>query len=242
MADGEAVLIPELPGPRSLGRHREHDPRSKEYPVREVIPRRAPRGSVLWWRRSRYDQNGNSSCTFEATAGTLDTSPFRLDPHVKLHLPKLQVAKYRVDGYRIAQRNDAWDGEEPTYYGSSGLAAHKAAKLLGLVPTTWEYRHGFSVQDAIDGLRSVGPFAAGFDWYESFDDPKKPTLEIGGDTRGGHEVEFLGYDEDDDELLGINSWGPWGYYRNGRFRMARKTFGELIEAGGDTTFWVPKAA
>lgn len=208
----------------------------------EVLPKRRaaiPARSTPWWRRGWYDQNGFSSCTFEATAGTLETSPFRLDPHVRRHLAKLKDPAFRVEGYRVAQRNDPWDGEEPTYYGSSGLSAFKAAKLLGLVPEGWEYRWGFGLDDTIDSLKALGPVAIGTDFLESWVRPKG-RLEMEGESIGGHEMELLWYDEADDEVLGINSWGPWGVYGNGRFRMRRSVLGELLEAGGDSTIWVPR--
>lgn len=244
------VYQPEQGGPGlgRLGRHVVHDVRSRAFGVRAVMPAAdvAPE-PVPWWRRSVFDQNipgerngraAESSCTFQSVAGMLDSSPYRLVPHVRAHAAELHDPAFRYRGYRLAQSFDPWDGEEPTYFGSSGLAACQAAKALGLVPAEWEYRWCFGMADVLDTLARLGPVSIGTNWYEGFDRPDaKGRLTPAGAIRGGHQTELVAYDDEDREVVGVNSWGKrWGV--NGRFRLRLHVLERLLGEDGDAVTWV----
>lgn len=233
------VFQPEEPGPGRLGRHVVHDVRSRNFGVRAVLDEQAAMPEpVPWWRRSVFDQGGESSCTFQAVAGMLDSSPYRLVPHVRGFAADLHNPAFRYAGYRLAQRFDPWDGEEPTYLGSSGLAACQAAKALGIVPPEWEYRWCFGLADVLDTLARLGPVAVGVNWYEGFDRPDaRGRCKPDGGVRGGHEVELVAYDDEDGEVVGVNSWGK-RYGANGRFRWKLHVLERLLGEDGDAVTWV----
>lgn len=236
------VFLPEEPGPGRLGRHVVHDVRSRAFGVRAVLEDTTQHAEpVPWWRRSVFDQGGESSCTFQAVAGMLDSSPYRLVPFVRTSAAKIADPAFRYQGYRRAQGFDPWEGEEPAYLGSSGLAACQAAKELGLVPPDWEYRWCFGMADVLDTLARLGPVAIGTNWYEGFDSPDaRGRIKIAGSVRGGHETELVAYDDEDGEVVGVNSWGKrWG--ANGRFRLKLHDLERLLAEDGDAVTWVRRS-
>lgn len=235
----------QVPG-RGLGRSVvEHDPRSRDYPVAEVLPRSARARSARasgpgpWWRRGIFDQGSESSCTFQTQAGLLVTSRSRMQAHVRRHLSRLDSPAYRYEGYRLAQTFDPWPGAEPDYYGTSTLAAFKAVQALGLVPEGWEYRWIFGgASEVCATLNTVGPVAIGVPWYESMDHPKPDgTVEVAGDVRGGHAVELLDDVPSERCVTGVNSWGP-GYGIRGRFRIPYAALDRLLAEDGEAATWV----
>lgn len=228
-----AHRIPEEPVVgKPLGRHVEHDPRSRSFglvaaavPLRNVHHRRY--GGPL-------DQGDLGSCTGNAVAGAVNTSP--------LHTPKKRLLRESdaVAIYTLATTLDAFAGEyPPTDTGSSGLAAAKAARQLGHISA---YRHAFGIDEALQALM-VAPVITGVDWYESFDRPDaRGRIEIAGQVRGGHEFEVLGYEHrsgsaGDAIVFCVNSWGL-GYGRRGRFTMTVSTWAALLAAQGDVTVLV----
>lgn len=225
-------LIPErrIPG-RPLGRHVEHDPRSRRHAHQATG---ATLVKVLWHRFGLpLNQGQLGSCTGNALTGVLNTSP----EHVAGQ--KLFTEHTAVSLYELATTLDNIPGQyPPTDTGSSGLAICKAAKQRGLIAG---YKHAFTLADALDALQH-GPVITGVNWYTSFDTPD-PTgiVEItpGATVRGGHEFEVLGYDPVTDLVTAENSWGPtWG--QRGRFRFTSKTWGRLLSEQGDVTIPVPK--
>lgn len=238
------IHLPEHPsdeaGAGRLGRHVHHDPASRAYPVRALLPPAAPRRRP-WWRRGAFNQGDTASCTFQTQAGILLSFPYRR--HTRPHHGALADPAFRLRGYAETQRHDPWPGAEPDYYGSDGLSSCKAAQALGLVPATWQYRWCFDVADYLDCLDRLGPIGLGTNWYEAFDRPtSRGELVIGGDVRGGHEVELLWHDADDGEVVGVNSWGPgWGPMR-GRFRIkVHPTLERLVAEQADAFTWVTAA-
>lgn len=215
---------------RRLGRHIEHDPRSRGYPVRAAMPA----GGLRKVRHRRYgqvlDQGDVGSCTGNAAAGALNTLP--------LHRRggRLLREQDAVDLYAAATQVDEFEGGyPPDDTGSSGLAVAKAAKQKGLISG---YRHAFSVEDALAALM-FAPLITGVDWYESFDTPDPQGLvKVGGQVRGGHEFEVLGFAPgrslEEGVVEAANSWGPdWGF--RGRFRFTVATWRALLAAEGDAT-------
>lgn len=250
MVDKPSTVVGFLPEQKvkgkGLGRSVvEHDPRSRDYPLRQIL-RDFPastRARRAWFRRDVFDQGSESSCTFQAAAGTLVTSPLRDKVRAHGSLPRLLDAAARFEGYREAQRRDPWDGEEPVYFGSSTVAAHKAAQALGLVPGGWEYRWSFAMADLQEWLLTRGSLSVGTVWPEGFDNPSRSgKVKATGADRGGHAYQLLDYDEADDEYLACNSWGlRWG--RRGRFIIPGADLTLLLmERDGEACAWVPAAA
>ena len=209
------------------GRHVEHDPRSRAFAA-ERSP--APLRRVSWRRYGRpFDQGSLGSCTGNAIAGVVNTKPF-WQPRRILHEPDA------VRLYELATALDGFDGTyPPDNTGSSGLAACKAAKQLGLISG---YRHAFGIDHALEALQH-GPVITGVNWYDGFDTPDVNGLvQIAGEVRGGHEFEVTFYDPRLQLVGGWNSWGPdWGI--RGRFYFHVDVWARLLEEDGDVTVPVP---
>lgn len=216
----------------TLGRHVEHDPRSRTF-------RATLSPEIRTVRHRRYghifDQGELGSCTGNALAGALNTVPTHRRG-VTLHEPDA------VSLYAAATALDSFDGTyPPDDTGSSGLAVCKAGVAAGYLAS---YQHTFTVEEALAALtlRSV---ITGVAWYESFDRPDADGIvTVAGEIRGGHEFEMLailrvGATLDDTVVEAANSWGDQWAVR-GRFRMTAKTWASLLEQEGDVT--VPVAA
>lgn len=212
-----------------LGRHVEHDDRSRNYAVA------AATSTITRVRHRRFgvlDQGQLGSCTGNALAGALNTLPLHV---TRTHL-KTEDDAVRI--YSEATRIDSYPGSyPPDDTGSSGLAVCKAAKNEGLISS---YQHAFSLEAALTALMS-GPVITGVPWFEGFDTPDaQGRVSISGQIRGGHEFEIIGYqpaasgDLLDGWVIAVNSWGTgWGV--NGRFRFTARNWATLLEDNGDVT-------
>lgn len=221
------VHLPEIhvPGKR-LGRHVEHDLRSKTFKV--VHPPAAKLVSKKWVRHgSIFNQGDLGSCTGNAMAGVINTEPFYI-------VGRTFTEKNAVLLYENATRLDDIAGQyPPDDTGSSGLAVAKAAQQLGLVAS---YSHAMTTNDALLALSNIGPIIVGIEWYEGFDTPQGDgaLLVIGGAVRGGHELEVDEIDVDKKLIRIPNSWGTsWG--DKGYCTMSFDTFDRLLHSQGDAT-------
>lgn len=206
---------------RRLGRHVEHDPRSRDYPAELGTA-----GTVRWRRYGAIlDQGNTGSCTGNALAGALNTVPFHRSGHIE-HEP---------DAIKLYEAASVLDGIPGSYppddTGSSGLAVCKAAQRTGLITA---YRHAFGIDQALAAV-AVGPVITGVSWYEGFDAPdSKGHVAIGGQVRGGHEFEVVGYDARTQLVEAVNSWGrEWG--AKGRFLFTASDWARLLGEQGDVT-------
>lgn len=226
--------LDETPGVGRLGRHVEHDPRSRAHAVT------GPAGPVIhepimWERFSPILQQGSlGSCTGNAMAGWLGCAP---------HVSSAEAARpydeeCAVLLYRDATRIDTFPGQwPPNDTGSSGLAVAKAARKRKLISG---YGWAFTTDALIRALHD-GPVIVGVPWFAGFDhpDPKglvKPT----GPVRGGHEFLIRGWTPDphgagvDGLLHADNSWGPsWGLH--GSFTFTTATWERLRRQRADVT-------
>lgn len=208
---------------RRLGRHIEHDPRSRDFPA-ETAPaivsvNHHATGLPL-------DQGKISSCTANALCGALDSAPDYTGGKVytEPNAVKLYELETKLEGQPYP----------PNDPGGSGLMVCKAAQQLGWISS---YRHAFGLQHALTAL-VIQPVITGFSWYSSFDepDPKTSLVTITDDAtvRGGHEVVVDGIDADNQLIWLWNSWGT-NFGHGGRFCMSFSTWEQLLAERGDVT-------
>src|SRR5436190_4197961 len=215
---------------KRLGRHVQHDPRSRNFVARQTI---TPI-NLHTVKHRRYgvvfDQGSLGSCTGNAAAGAINTIPL----HVKgrnLHEPEV------VELYSLATELDTYDGQYPPVdTGSSGLAAAKAAKHKGYIAS---YAWAFGIDQALSALQ-IDPVITGVNWYEGMDTPDKDGfVKIEGEIRGGHEFEVYEYlanlEDPTQAVVGCyNSWTHnWGV--GGKFYMRVADWDELLNQDGDVT-------
>lgn len=223
------AFLEETPGAGRLGRHVEHDERSRGFAV--DVDEAAALKKVLHLRYGNpFNQGELGSCTGNAMAGVLNTAPFHSASG------KLRSEKDAVAIYEAATTIDGIAGQyPPDDTGSSGLAVCKVAKSKGWIAG---YKHAFSISAALQALQK-SPVITGVAWYEGFDTPDAHgVVDISGSVRGGHEFEVRGYDPATDLLTAENSWGTsWGL--KGLFHFTSKTWAELLAQQGDVTVPVP---
>jgi hypothetical protein len=217
------MVIPE----RRLGRHVEHDERSKAFAVE-----RAPTLKSARYERhcAPYDQGALGSCTGNAMAGLLMTSPFWTPGRSLTEADAVRL-------YSEATELDSIKGiYPPDDTGSSGLAVAKAARKEGFIKA---YYHAFGL-DHVLGALSLRPGILGINWYSSFDVPTSSgecALTADAWVRGGHEVEMFAIDVEQKRVWCYQSWGlTWGGLQNGTFWFAFGTLGRLLSEQGDATF------
>lgn len=214
---------------KRLGRHVQHDPRSRAFAYEEAL---TTTFKTVHHRRygAVLDQGNVGSCTGNAAAGVVNTMP--------IHYAGERLLK-EVDALELYHMATVYDGYPGTYppddTGSSGLAAAKAAKSKGYITS---YQHAFSMQAALTALMTY-PVITGIDWYEGFDKPDVNGLvKIEGQVRGGHEIEVKGFTLRSplsaSLILCENSWGiEWGL--RGDFHFTVATWQQLLDAQGDVT-------
>lgn len=221
----EIERFAEQAGPGRLGRHREHDERSRAFAV--FRPTGLPTKPVTWTRRAPiFDQGNVGSCTGNALAGVLGTdSNGRTGAATVDEQDALAL-------YQLATRLDRIPGEyPPDDTGSSGLAVAKAAQKSGLIKG---YRHAFGLAEALHALQA-GPAIVGITWLAGCDEPDGNGLvRYGGDVRGGHEIELLAHDPAARTVTFANSWSA-GWGRDGYFDMSWSDLDRALRDGGDVT-------
>jgi len=230
-------LLPETPieGMR-LGRHVEHDERSKHY---ALDTSGLTISSVRHTRHTPvFDQGDLGCCTGCAMCGALATDPFFA---TETGVPfTLDTA---IGLYGAATRLDDVPGiYPPADTGSTGVAVAKAAKNRNWISG---YLHTFSLNDALKAL-STTPIIIGISWYSSFDRPDSNgvvAIKRGATVRGGHEicVDELVVQGSSISIGFSNSWGTtWG--KQGRGYMTANTFATLLARRGDVVVPVPLSA
>jgi hypothetical protein len=217
-----------ITGRYALGRHIDHDERSKNFPVAKA---KAGIKSARYKRHCPpYDQGDLGSCTGNAMAGVLMTEPF-------WSTGRLLTESDAVRLYAEATHLDRFRGSyPPDDTGSSGLAVAKAAKKEGWIPG---YEHAFGLDHLLHGL-SQRPGLLGIYWYTSFDSPLSTgecPLTPGASVRGGHEIEMFRLDVEKKRVWCYQSWGPtWGGLGDGTFWFSYQTLTRLLSEHGDATF------
>lgn len=212
---------------RRLGRHVEHDPRSRDFPAPAA-------GQIVSVNHQAVglplDQGQLGSCTANALCGALNSAP-----DYNGGTPRTEP-----DAVNLYETETALEGKPypPNDPGGTGLIVCKAAKQMGWISG---YTHAFGLQHALQAL-VLRPVITGINWYSSFDtpDPQTGLVEItpGATVRGGHEIVADEIDAPNQLVWFWNSWGNQ-FGLGGRFCMSFGTWNRLLQEQGDVTVPVP---
>lgn len=161
---------------KGLGRRPSFDPRSRNYPIRAMLPSAIKPRSYTWSCPVRIDQGLTSSCAGHAFAHEASSRPVKV-PNLT-HFDAMEV-------YRRALQLDEWEGEDDS--GTSVLAAVKACVERGWYTG---YRWAFGLNDLILAVGYKGPVVLGINWYDDMEHPdRNGRIHIGsGEPVGGHAI------------------------------------------------------
>lgn len=214
-------------GPHLLGRHVNHDPRSRNF---AFTPTAAPPTRPVKWRHYGpiLDQGSIGSCTANALDQLLNTAPAKRRGQQFTETDALELYHQET----ILQGGDIYPPADP---GGSGLAVCQTARNMGLIT---EYAHVFGIEHA-RGVIPERPFLVGSNWYTSMFTPDGyGNVSVSGKIEGGHEYLCTGYDPKTETWRFVNSWGtswPGGTGPAGMFFMNSETFSLLLDQQGDIT-------
>lgn len=218
-----------------LGRHVNHDERSRLYPFRATS--RAPLQNVRHTRHVPvWDQGNVGSCTGQAALGCAGTGALYGPASGR---QKSWTVSDAVAVYSQATVIDRYlKSYPPDDTGSDGLSVAKVLTANGLISG---YLHTFSFDDLLIALQQ-GPLIVGTNWYESMFEPDPQTAEVqiahGSPVAGGHEYILDEYNAQADFIGATNSWGT-GWGRGGRFCLHASTLRRLLAEDGDGTVFLP---
>lgn len=181
-----------------FGRLVEFDERSKNYPIRTLLPKITRRRSYTWRCSVTLDQGDSPACAGFSVSQEAAAAPVEVPGITE------QVA---FDVYKRALQLDEWPGEN--YEGTSILGAIKAGKERGWYS---EYRWAFNENDLCLAVGYQGPAVLGLWWYEGMMEPdSRGVIEPTGWPVGGHAILCNGYSVITGMYRLHNSWGPsWG--------------------------------
>lgn len=224
-----------------LGRHVEHDSRSKAYALSEDLLGTGTYTSVTHTINAPVlNQGDKGACTGFGTEACVSGDPFyaAIPATVKTR-PTVNADTDNQQALALYSTATSLDNIKGTYppndTGSTGLAAAKAAQKAGLISG---YQHALSLDGALKALGLVDVIT-GVNWYEGFDNPDASgRVKISGSVRGGHEFCVYGIDAAKKLVWARNSWGAdWGL--NGCFAFPFDDWGRLLDEQGDVTVFVP---
>jgi hypothetical protein len=204
-----------------LGRHVVLDPRSRAFPLATAVD------TSTWHTKAIriYDPTPNPNQTIGNCTGCAKAMQFNAVGNRRIG--SVFTMSDATNIYARATTQDPWPGAyPPDDTGSSGLAAAKAAQLMGFGGVyRWLYGVDHVVQAVMDGL--VVNVGTRWDW-RMFEQDALGRIEPGGGVAGGHEWTVRGYHEPGDLVLG-RCW--WGDFRD--FWIKREHLAELLADDGD---------
>lgn len=229
--------FPKQETPRPLGRHIDHDSRSRAFAF--SVPERVVERSVVWPHNTPVLNQGQiGACTGNAMAQLLNCKLF-----APCRLGKMSLAE--TDALQLYSLATHLDGFGPGQYypphdeGSSGLGVAKAAAQLGYIDT---YQHCFTLEQLQAAIQTQ-PVITGTSWTQPMftPDPKTGFVSVGplndSTVVGGHEYLVQGIDYEREAIVCLNSWGDtWGGGAGlaaGQFRISFSDYTALLADSGD---------
>lgn len=215
---------------RTLDWRSYHDPRSRDYPMRTLLPPQTEVLSKVWTEGPVLNQGAEGACVGFGWMTELMSEPIVPDP-----MPITASAEQEaLTIYKSAQLIDQWPGEE--YSGTSVLAGAKIMQEKGYIK---EYRWCFSVDDLRDTVLNYGPVVVGVPWYEGMYIADSGLVSIQGNLVGGHCLTVTGYLPQhtvngitDDMFRWRNSWGS-NYGDQGSAYIRVSDMQRLVSEGGE---------
>jgi len=204
---------------RLFGRRIEFDERSRNFPIRALIPGASTPRSYTWKCGIVLDQGSTPACTGFSVSQEAAARPVVV-PNITTILA-LQL-------YHRAQQLDQWPGED--YEGSSVLGAMKAGVELGWYS---EYRWAFSELDLRLAIGYHGPAVLGISWYAGMTEPAPDgIIRPEGFYEGGHAILCNGVNIKKRLYRLHNSWGAsWG--KNGECFLSFDDMAKLLADQGE---------
>lgn len=216
--DGSIIPIPQPSDPR-LGRIPHFDARSRNYPVRALIPPTYAPRSYTWSCGIVLNQGNIGSCVGNSIAHEIAARPV---------VVKGVEENFALQIYHRAQQLDPWPGEN--YEGTSVLAGMQAGKEFGYYA---EYRWAFGIEDLILALGYKGPAVLGIRWDNNMFSPDASgIIRPGGGVAGGHAILANGVSLRKQLIRLHNSWGAW-WGINGEAFISFEDLRALLADGGE---------
>lgn len=223
--------------PFALGRHVEHDSRSREFLFTASAP--VVEKTIVWPHNTPVLNQGQiGSCTGNAMAQLLNCQMFAPCREGKVSLNEADALKL----YSLATHFDGFGPSQfypPHDEGSSGLGVAKAAHFLGYIDT---YQHCFTFPQLQAAIQHQ-PVITGTSWTNPMftPDPITGIVSVGElndqTVVGGHEYLVQGIDYERECVVCLNSWGTgWGGgqgLRPGQFRISFSDYVNLLADQGD---------
>lgn len=204
------------------------DARSRNFPIRALLPSAVKPRSFTWSCNVWLDQGSQGACTGFAVAQEAAARP------VVIRDVTNELAK---EIYNRAKELDEWPGTD--YEGSSVLAAIKAGKEHGWYT---EYRWAFDESDLAAAIGYKGPAVLGVNWYEGMlDVDASGFVHVTGNILGGHAILCNGFSVKKQAYRVHNSWGQgWGV--NGDAFISTADMRRLLAERGEACIPVVRTA
>lgn len=204
-----------------LGRLPATDLRDHRFPLRAPSPTRTYR---MWHVRRVLDQSSTSACVGFSGTAWMDCGP------VRNLTPDAGAFDYAFNLYRECQRHDEWDGEEPSYFGTSVRALFKVLQARGIVES---YHWAWNTAQIVAWVLERGPVVLGTVWTDSMFNPGKGgLLKVEGNVIGGHAYLCVGANTKTRTVRCLNSWGQ-SYGVKGRFTLTFDDLDKLMREDGE---------
>lgn len=209
LRDGTQVKDPRL------DRLVQFDPRSRNFPIRQLVSEKKPR-SYTWRCRSWLDQGREGACVGYSCNHEINGRPSEHDIDIAMRI------------YKEAQKIDPWEGEN--YSGTSVLAGVKIMQSLGYIT---EYRWAFGEADLRLSVGYAGPAIVGINWYEGMRNPdRNGYIHPTGEWLGGHAILCIAVSLKRGAYRLHNSWGKdWG--ENGECWISFEDMDKLLRQDGE---------